>query len=193
MNPNALRKKMPMYVSMALLTIFAAGSTIAPVSAADEKPAIPSQVRQQTAAGVHPVTEAAVKAGALSCTTRINQVANFLTAGNQEMGALMFTPPAPPDQNLISVSMEILTAEASTAYASASFAPNQAAGCTGMYETVVYWPQGCTDVAAKKFAGLKKAATLSKTISVLDAGPSTKIFLMPAGKGCVSIKKEIVR
>jgi hypothetical protein len=27
---------------------------------------------------------------------------------------------------------------------------------------------------------------------VLDGGLSTKVFLMPAGSGCVSVKKEVV-
>lgn len=48
-------------------------------------------------------------------------------------------------------------------------------------------------VCRKKFGTFKKIGALSKNINVLDYGVSTKVFLMPAGKGCVSIKKEIVR
>jgi hypothetical protein len=33
---------------------------------------------------------------------------------------------------------------------------------------------------------------LKKDIAVLDGGASTKVFLMPAGSGCLSIKKEVV-
>jgi hypothetical protein len=33
---------------------------------------------------------------------------------------------------------------------------------------------------------------LKKDITVLDGGAATKVLLMPAGSGCVSIKKEIV-
>ena len=29
-------------------------------------------------------------------------------------------------------------------------------------------------------------------LGLLDGGPATKVFLMPAGDGCVSIKKEVV-
>ena len=104
----------------------------------------------------------------------------------------MFLPPNNPDRQLISVSMEIPLKD-SSAYASASFAPNQANGCGGMYETVVYWPQKCDVVANKNFGALKKIGALYKTIYVRDGGVSTKIFLIPAGTGCVSIKKEVIQ
>lgn len=149
---------------------------------------------QQSSSAVHGVTQAAVKSGVLICASRINQLANFLTAGSQGVGAFLFTAPADPDQRLVSVSMEIpAVVNVPTAYASASFAPNQANGCGGMYESVIYWSQHCDEVAGKNFAGLVKAGTLSKTITVLDGGVATKIFLMPAGSGCVSIKKDIVQ
>ncbi len=70
--------------------------------------------------------------------------------------------------------------------------PNQANGCGAAYDAVVYWPLKCDAVAAKQFASLKKVGQLKKDISVLDGGVATKVFLMPAGSGCVSIKKEVV-
>jgi hypothetical protein len=170
--------------------------------AADQPAAAPPQpqaqsqtpVRQAAALGVHNITQAAVKAGVLSCTSRINQVSNFLTAGApQGVNALLFPLPNNPDQQLVSVSLGIPSTETSSAYASASFAPNQANGCGGMYETVVYWPMGCNDVAANNFSGLKIITELTKNITVLDGGITTKIFLMSAGAGCVAIKKEVIR
>jgi hypothetical protein len=95
-----------------------------------------------------------------------------------------------PDTQMFSGSMEIPAKVAPLAYASASFAPVQANGCEGMYEVVVYWPQKCYDVADKIFAKFKKSGMLSKNISVLDGGVATKVFLLPAGTGCVSIKKS---
>ena len=75
---------------------------------------------------------------------------------------------------------------------SATFAPNQANGCGASYDAIVYWAQACEVVAARQFNGLKKIGTLRKSIAVLDGGVATKVFLMPASKGCISIKKEIV-
>jgi hypothetical protein len=130
----------------------------------------------------------------VSCVARIDQVAKFLTSNNPRAGALLFIPPANPDQRLVSVSLEIpATASVPVAYASTSVAPNQANGCGAMYESVLYWSQSCDIVAARNFGELKKAGPLAQNITVLDGGIWTKVFLMPAGTGCVSIKKEIVQ
>lgn len=146
-----------------------------------------------TGSAVNSITQGAVKAGVLGCASRINQVSNFLTGGVPDFGAIMFAPQTEPDQQMFSVSMELPIKDSPTTYASASFAPNQAGGCGGMYESVTYWPQGCGEVASKNFGALKKVMTLSKSVSVLDGGASMKIFLMPAATGCISIKKELIR
>lgn len=140
--------------------------------------------------GVNAITQAAVQKGALICASRINQVSNFLGFGPQA-GAMLMMPPSQPDQRLIPLAMEVL-AEGSSAYVSATFAPNQANGCGAAYDAVVYWPQKCEAVAAQQFAGLKRAGQMKTNITMFDGGPATKVFLMPAGSGCVSIKKEVV-
>lgn len=158
---------------------------------AEEKPDAP---QQKAPSAVNGITEAAVKSGVLTCAGRINQVANFLTGNGQGVGAFLFTPPVNPDQGLVSVSMEIpATTDATAAYASASFAPNQVNGCSGMYETVVYWPQGCHEVARRSFGGLKQLGLLAGSLTVMDGGKNIKVFLMPAGSGCVSVKKELIQ
>ncbi len=138
------------------------------------------------------ITQDAVKGGVLACAGRINQVANFLTGGNQGVGAFIFLPPTDQDQRLTSFSIEVPSTTGASSYASAGFAPNQANGCGGMYESLTYWPQGCAAVAAGAYGALKRGGILAKEIMVLDGGPMTRIFLMPAGTGCLSIKKEIV-
>ena len=139
---------------------------------------------------VNAVTQTAVSAGVLVCAGRINQVSTFL-GYTPQAGALLMTPPAQPDQRLIPLAMEVPN-KPGAAYVSASFAPNQANGCGATYDAVVYWPDKCDAVAAKQFAGLKKIGQLKTAIDVLDGGVATKVFLMPAGSGCVSIKKEVV-
>lgn len=136
------------------------------------------------------ITQTAVQQGVLNCAARINQVTTYL-GYTAQAGALLMTPPAQPDQRLVPLAMELPT-DAGAAYASASFAPNQANGCGATYDAVSYWPQKCDAVAARQFAGLKNLGQLKKSITVLDGGMATKVFLMPAGAGCVSIKKEVV-
>ena len=97
-----------------------------------------------------------------------------------------------PDTRLLPLALEVPT-DAGSAYVSATFAPGQANGCGATYDAVSYWPQKCEAVAAKQFAGFKRMEqALRKNITVLDGGAATKVFLMPAGSGCVSIKKEVV-
>lgn len=151
------------------------------------------ETAQYNGAAVNPATKAAVNGGALSCAGRINQVINFLSDGSQGVGAQVVIPSVDPDRKLLSISLEIQNENMPAAYAGTCFAPNQANGCGAMYETVVYWNKICDDVAAKQFAGLKRVGAMRKEIAVLDGGADLKVFLMPAGSGCVSIKKEVIR
>ena len=151
------------------------------------RPAAPAAA---PAGGANAVTQAAVQKGVLACAGRIEQVSNFLGFSPQA-GALLMAPPSQPDQRLVPLVMEV-PAGAGNAYASASFAPNQANGCGATYDAVVYWTDTCDAVAGRQFAGLKRLGQLKKDVAVLDGGPATKVFLMPAGSGCVSIKKEVV-
>jgi hypothetical protein len=139
---------------------------------------------------VNSLTQTAVQQGALSCASRINQVTHFL-GFNAQAGAMLMMPTAQPDQRLLPIAMEVPT-EGSVAYVAANFAPNQANGCGAAYDAVVYWPQTCDALAASHYANLKRIGQVKTHITVLDGGESMKVFLMPAGSGCVSIKKEVV-
>ena len=153
------------------------------------KPAIAPQPINSTS-GPNAITQGAVQTGVLSCAIRINQVSSFLGFGAQA-GALLMVPPSEPDQRLVTFAMEVPT-EWSSAYVSAVFAPNQANGCGAAYDAVMYWPLRCEAVATAQFANFKRLGPLKKEITVLDGGVTTKVFLLPAGSGCVSIKKEFV-
>lgn len=163
-----------------------------PAAAPRAAPAAPAaQVAQPSAvSAVSAVTQAAVQKGVLTCAARINQVSGYL-GFNAQAGALLMAPPAQPDQRLVPLVLETPTPQGS-AYVSAAFAPNQANGCGATYDAVVWWPERCEAVAARAFGNLRSVGRLKKSLTVLDGGPATKVFLMPAGPGCVSIKKEVV-
>jgi hypothetical protein len=190
-----MRKKT--ILTLTLAAIFGLSSLI-PLAMAEDKPKTApsktqSSVKQPATQSANSITQAAIKAGVRTCANRINQVSNFLTAGVKDVGTMMFYSQSNPDKQMSSVSMEIPLKDAASGYATASFAPDQANSCTGMYETVVYWPQTCTEVGENNYGKFKNVGKLSKNIYVRDDGVSTKVFLLPAGKGCVSIKKEIIR
>lgn len=135
---------------------------------------------------VNAVTQAAVKLGVLSCVSRINQVASFLTA-NVKSGVYIFNPKGQPDQHVFSTSFELLRPDDSTLYASASFFPNQDA----VYDTVEYVNIGPEELEKTVFKNLKRVSVLKKNVILLNGG-NVKVFLMPAGSGCVVIKKEVI-
>jgi len=152
-------------------------------SQTNSTPAIP----QPANPSVNTVTQAAVKLGVLSSLKRINQVAAFLTA-NAKSGVLIIPSKEQPDQHIFSASFEILPPDNSIIYATASFFPNNDA----VYDTVQYVDKSCDELEKTVFKHLKRKSVLKKNIILLDGG-AVKVFLMPAGSGCVVIKKEIVQ
>ena len=132
--------------------------------------------------------QAAARRGVSTCLKRIDQVTNFL-GSNSKSGAFLFIPPKDPNGSLTSISMEVQTA-GGLSYATASFAPVGGEGCGSLYEAVVYWQNTCQEVAAKGFPGVPPDGTLNQKIMVLNGGAALRVYLMPAGTGCVSIKKE---
>jgi len=156
---------------------------------APASPAAPAPL--QAAPSVNGITQVAVNAGVLSSVSRINQVMTYLTASGQT-GAYPFLPKTLPDQNIFSVSMEIQNPKATPIYASASFAPLTSGQSGAVYDAVQYVTQSCEYMEKTVFKDLKRMGILKKDIVMLDGG-TVKIFLMPAGTGCVVIKKEIVQ
>jgi hypothetical protein len=136
------------------------------------------------------VAQAAQKAGVVDCLARINQFSTFLTTGAQQSGASLLASPQTPNEHLMSVVFEIRSPQA-LSYASTDFAP-LAAGCAGTYETVTHWQNSCKDVATKGYPQLKFNAAIQSNILMSDGGGQVHVFLMPAGAGCVAIKKEVV-
>lgn len=177
-------KILSMNSNTAACVLFAA-LTMAPVLSATAAKKNPPAVPTPT---LGPVAGFAAQSGIRQCIGRIDQVSNFLTAGSLS-GAAMFIPPREPDRGLSSVSMEVL-GNNGLSYVSTAFSPS-ATGCDGVYEAVTYWADTCEQVAAT-FAGFTRGTALRQHIQVLDGGPTAKVYLMPAGAGCVSIKKEVV-
>lgn len=165
----------------------------APTSAppTSPEPAKPEPSAKPKAPPVNPVTEAAVKAGVLTAASRINQILTFLTT-NTKYAAYLFTPREQPDQSMFSVSLGLESKDLAEGYASASFAPTTNGRVAAVYDTVQYVAKSCEEVEKTIFKDLKRKGNLGKDIVILD-GRSVTIFLMPAGPGCVVIRKEVVR
>lgn len=137
------------------------------------------------------ITSAILQAGVKNCAERINRVSNYQTAG-QPFSAFIFMPPLDVDQHQLSLSMEIVPNGEPLTYASSTFSPNAAGGCSSVSESVVYWGAPCDAVAARAFAGAPLQGNLLNNIRTLKLGDLARVYLMPAGAGCISIKKELL-
>lgn len=138
------------------------------------------------------ISNVTTQAGVLACASRVTQVTNFLVKPPKLAGALMMTVSEDRDEQLVPLLLET-ESEQGPMYISASFAPNQSNGCGATYEAVTYWPVKCNAVVFnKQFEWFKSAGVLHKKVQVLSKGNATKVFLMPAGSGCIVIKKEVV-
>ena len=129
------------------------------------------------------------KTGVKRCLQRISQVTDFLTTGSKS-SMFLFSPPDQPDNRMLSTSMEIAQASG-LSYASASFHPRDG-GCGSVYEAVTYWQDSCDAVAKRVYPSLRQTGLVQTYIRVMDGGPAMRLFLMPAGTGCVAIKKEVL-
>lgn len=136
------------------------------------------------------IAQTANQAGVKTCLGRIEQVTSFL-AGNGLQGAMVFANPKQANQGLASVSQEILTGQ-SVSYVGTAYAPLPDGQCSAVYEAISFWQGKCEDVAKSVFPNFARSNNLRQQVLTLDGGASAKVFLMPAGNGCVAIKKEVV-
>ena len=137
------------------------------------------------------LTQATVQLGALSCASRVEQITRYVGYANG-MGASVMVPAQPADQRVFALQMEIAAGAASNSLVDLNFASQQANGCGASYEAVSYWTQSCDAVATARFAQFKRVKPLQKDILLLDGGPASRVFLIQAGSGCVSVTKEII-
>lgn len=129
--------------------------------------------------------------GIAKCASRVEQHERFFSQQNNPVSALSFVAPKDQNNRLFSLSLEIVEQNESV-YVSTTYAPSGKDDCAASYDLVKYWPNSCKEVAAKVYFQFAGTGSLASQISVLGRDPNVKVFLMPAGEGCVSIKKEIV-
>ena len=138
---------------------------------------------------VNPITAALQKAGVKRCAVQMQNVTSFLTQKSRSR-TTVFPLATDPDDSLVSISSEIMVSNVAS-YAGATFAP-RADGCSAVYEHVSHWQNQCEDVYAAQYASFKPQGSLQVQIKVYYNNAATQVMMVPAGTGCVVIKKEIV-
>lgn len=137
------------------------------------------------------LAQAAVNAGLRTCKPLADRVNRYLIAEGQSSG-LLSAAPENANMRIFSSTIEIESRQGTTTYASTTYAPYADAGCGVAYDAVTYWKESCAEVASTALKQLRPVGTLGNKINMLDGGPAMRMFLMPAGSGCVQIKKEIL-
>lgn len=163
------------------------------------KPRAPDPVQKPAPAAANPkeqdaekfLSQAAQNLGVRTCRPMADKVNRYLIGDSQSWG-MLYASPENPNTRIVSSVIEIQTQQGSTTYVSASYAPNGDMACGVAYDAVTYWNESCADVSSKVLKDLRPIGTLGNKIVMLDGGPAMRMFLMPAGSGCVQIKKEVI-
>lgn len=131
------------------------------------------------------------KAGVKRCAPIVRAVAAFVTE-NSKAAFVVRSLGAVPDTAPAVVTVESAHAAlGTTRYATISVVPSE--NCSGFYEQTIYWPAACPAVKAQYFANFPATKPILKNIQLSAASPTVSLQLMPAGTGCVTMKKEIFR
>ena len=150
-------------------------------------PTPPQKQNTQQPVQINAIAQTALQKGVNKCAGTINVVTNYL--GFSSQSGAVFTPNVnAPDTKTSSVVMEIPLPK-NTAIVSATFSPHPN-GCQASYDAVIYWPDKCEAVIKSQFSNLKYVRKLKENVMQLE-GPNINFYLMAAGKGCISLKKEV--
>lgn len=152
---------------------------------------VAAPVQSQTVpSGLSAIAEAAAQRGVVRCLGKIDALARSL-AEKHDIGVFIFNDLAGPDSRTVSISMELSPSPSGgSAYASASFTPNALGGCEVLVESVLYWSSRCALVGLA-YPGYESTGPLLANIEARSPTGSARLFLMPAGTGCISIEKSV--
>jgi len=139
----------------------------------------------------HLLAETLGKIGAFSCAERANQIGNFLT-GNIQPELVVQIPKDNPNNRLLMSTLILPTQDNQSVIASVALAPSQANGCGGSYHTVYFANGSCAKNIAEKYQNIKFQPINKSSSSIAIVNRALWIIAMPADKGCVFIKEEIV-
>ena len=185
-----LRGVMGISLALSAFTV-AAQNTNRPRSTEAAQRAEVAQAKTNWVNGEQVLSQVTQNAGVRTCKPVADRVNRYLIADSQSSG-LLFIAPENATGRIFSGTLEIESKQGSTTYASASYAPYGEAGCGVAYDAVTYWKESCAEVSSKVLKDLRPIGPLGSKITMLDGGPAMRMFLMPAGAGCIQIKKEVL-
>lgn len=139
---------------------------------------------------VNPVVVFAGQSGSAACAGMARVVGEKLIGTNASSGVSLTAAPA-NGSGMFSPSLDSRDG-AGPHFVSAFLIANSRGGCDAGYDDVRYWPKSCADLAVQELANLGVLKPLGAVVSTFIMGPNQHVYLMPAGPGCVTIRKELL-
>lgn len=145
---------------------------------------------QPKSSSVNPVAALAGQVGVSRCANVARLIGDQSVGPNSSAGVVM-TAETGADQSLFSASIETRDG-VGLHFVSAFMTPNAKGGCDGGYDDVRYWEKNCDSLVMEELRGVGAIRPLGPDIGTLVAGAQQHVYLMPAGAGCVSIRKALL-
>lgn len=133
------------------------------------------------------VVEQAQKAGVKRCLPAVAAISNYLI-GADPHGVDSFRT-RKPDEQPFSATIERDTADG-VALSSVTVTPLQDGDCALSYDQINWYNSSCLVVAKELYPQHQYRGVLSKKVILLEGAAS--VYLLPAGDGCLVLKKEVI-
>ena len=176
-------------VLLALATLAPAATTLAQGAKAARAQDASAAAGMSDASPDLEVLQAMQQMHLTACAQRVQAAMSFLFDGQP---ARFVAQPLGPDSDRWPTVFIIESADPAgghTRLSTLTVAPD----CAGLYEQVIYWSEPCSTVKTSVFAKFTGEHAMMREVKVSDDGPALQVYLMPAGAGCVSVKKELFR
>lgn len=134
--------------------------------------------------------EQAIQNGIRTCLPAIEKVETYL-AGRQASDAVIFWDAAAADRNMFSALITLEGTETNN-IASLNVVPSADGQCVAEYTQTGYVDQNCVNYLKTLGNQLRFVRDMGKK-SALFQGQGVQILLTNAGKGCVWVRKEIIK
>lgn len=135
------------------------------------------------------VVKHAEKAGVKKCLPAIKSLSDFIIKRG-DAGAYSMWNTKNPDNNIFSSSIE-RTFTDGVIFTDFTVSPVASGACSAIYNKIWYESKSCIAVVKEKYEKAKYKGELNKNITYLDDN-DVDTYLMPAGGGCIVIRKELV-
>lgn len=135
------------------------------------------------------IIKQAEKAGIKKCMPSIITMSNFII-DDSNSGVSSYWNSTNPDKHIFTTAIESNISDF-TMFTDMSISPVVSGDCNVVYNKIFYLPKSCVAVSKDTYDKAKYKGELNKNITYLDHN-GVDVFLMPAGAGCVVIRKELI-